>query len=82
MSKVLVEKAIGGDGAKASLVIEGGSLQAVVSYPIAGLVDGVVKQLDPLKAKLEALIPGDWENPLVDKAFAEIKDQLTKLLSE
>lgn len=80
--KVLVEKELGGNGGKVGLYINEGVLEAKASIAVASVVDMVSKPLDPLKAKLEALIPGDWENALVDEAFVAAKAEISKLLSE
>lgn len=80
--KTLFEKEIGSEGAKASLVIDGGMLEAKVSYPVVKLVEKALAPLDGLKKKIEDLIPGDLENKLVDEAFAAAKTEIAKLLSE
>lgn len=86
--KTIIEKEmeVGGDGAKASggFYVEEGMLKAKaeIMYPIAKVVDAVVKPLDPLKEKLKALIPGDWDNPYIDKAFDDAKQAIAKMLSE
>jgi len=80
--KTIVEKEIGGDGAKAGLYLDDGKLKAEVSYPVAKVVEAIVKPLDPLKEKLKALIPGNWDDPLVESAFEGAKTEIVKLLSE
>lgn len=80
--KTIVEKPLGEDGAKAALVLADGYLEARVSYPLAKVADAVMKPLDPLREKLKNIIPGDWDNPIVDKIFDEAKEELTKLFTE
>lgn len=82
---VKFDQEIGGDGAKAggSIGIEADQLKAVVSvtYPIAKVIEPVMKVLDGLVDKIEQLIPGDQvaiAQGLKDQARAEI----VKLLSE
>lgn len=78
----IYEHEIGSDGAKAGLYVEAGLLEIKASYPVVKILDIVTKPLDPLKEKLKNLIPGDWDGPLIDKAFQEAKDLMAKLLSE
>lgn len=80
--KTIIKEKIGGDGAEAALVVEAGMLRAQVSYPIAPLVDAVVKPVDKLKEELKKLIPGNWDDPIIDGLFSGAKAELTKLLSE
>lgn len=86
--KTIVEKtqAIGGDGGQVSggLYVGDGKLKVTVegTYPIDKIVDAITKPLDPLKEKLKALIPGTWDDPLVDKAFEAAKAEIVKVLSE
>ncbi len=81
MMKTLIEKEIGTDGAKAGLYVDASVLQLTVSVPLMVAATPLLNALDPLKAKLEAIIPGDWENPLVDKAFADIKAEILALIT-
>lgn len=80
--KTIIERPLGNDGAKVGLYIEEGNLVQKASIPVDKLVKPLKDALDPLKAKLEALIPGDWDNPLIDKAFDESFNLLVKLLTE
>lgn len=80
--KTILEKPVGADGGKVGLYVEDGNLEVKIQYPVAKIVQPIKTALDPLKAKLEALIPGDWDNPLIDKAFDAAFDEIVKLLAE
>ena len=87
MKKVVeFDKEIGGDGAKASggVGVEGDQVvaQVKISYPIAKIVEPATKAIDAALDKLKNLIPGDWDNPMIDKIKAEYKEELVKLLGE
>lgn len=70
-----------GSQAKASLSVDAGNLQLGVTGQFGDLsVDAkvgypVIKVLDPIKKnfvdKLKALIPGEWDDALIDKAWNE-----------
>lgn len=81
-----IDQSIGGDGAILSgqLGVEGSNLKAEVSvtYPIEKVVAPATKAVDNLLEKLEKAIPGDWDKPILEKAKAEFKEELIKLLSE
>lgn len=82
MSKVLVEKEFGGDGAKAGLMVEDGALVVKVSYPLDKLLSPVNDVIDSAINKLEALIPGDWDKAVLEPVRAAAKAELVKLLSD
>lgn len=70
--KSLVEVPVGADGGKVSVVVDQGMLEVKVGYPLE-------KALSEVKAKfvdkLKALIPGSWDDALIDKAWQDaIKD--------
>ena len=73
--KELLSGNLGADGGKYALQIEGGSLVAQVGYPVE-------KILQPLKEKLvdrlKNLIPGDWDDAIIDKAWQEAVDFLSE----
>lgn len=83
---IAFEQEIGGDGAKAkgSLGVDADQLklQLAVSYPIAKVIEPATSALDGLLEKVKALIPGDWDNVMIDKFKDEYKKELVKLLSE
>lgn len=83
---VKIEQGIGGDGAmiKGSLGVEESNikLEIGVTYPIEKIVAPATKAVDNLLEKLEKAIPGDWDKPILEKAKAEFKEELIKLLSE
>lgn len=77
--------ALGSDGkAKAAIGVEADQLVIAISasYPIAKIIEPATTAIDNLLTKLEALIPGDWDKPLIEKVKAEYKVELIKLLSE
>ena len=80
------ESALGGDGGKiaAELGVEESNLVAQVKaiYPIAKIVEPATKALDSALDKLEQIIPGDWDKPMIEKVKSEYKQELIKLLSE
>jgi len=82
MSKTIYEKEIGSDGAKAGLYVDGQNLSLHVSYPLAKVVEPATKAVDSLIDKLEKLIPGDWDKPMLEKVKEEYKEELVKLLAE
>ncbi len=73
--KKILEGAIGKDGGTYGLSIEDGNLVAKVGYPVSQV-------LEPLKKnfvdKLKAVIPGDWDDALIDKAWQEAVDYLSE----
>ncbi len=80
--KVIVDKPVGGDGAEVILDVAEGSLELKVTFPVAKIVGPIMKTLDPLREKLKALIPGDWDSPFVDAAFTGLEAEIVKVLSE
>jgi hypothetical protein len=83
------EKDLGAEGVedgsvKAALGVEGSNLVAEVKvgYPIAKIIDPATAEVDKLLEKLKGLIPGDWDNPLIDGFKLEYKASLLKALSE
>lgn len=80
------EQAIGGDGGKlnGALGVDQTDLVAKVEarYPLAKVVEPATKALDSALDKLEQIIPGNWDKPMIEKIKAEYKDELLKLLAE
>lgn len=70
--KTLVEVPMGADGGKASVVVAEGMLELKVGYPLEkALAEVKAKFVD----KLKALIPGTWDDALIEKAWQDaIKD--------
>ena len=66
--KSIISGDIGHDGGKYALEVESGNLQAKIAIPL-------VKVLDPIKVnfvdKLKRLIPGEWDDKLIDEAWAK-----------
>ena len=79
------DQEIGGDGAKVkgSLGIEMDQmkLQVAVTYPIAKVIEPVMKVLDGLVDQVEQLIPGD-QVALAQGLKNQAREELVKLLSE
>ncbi len=71
--KTLVSMPVGGDGGSVALGVDGKDLALSVRYPMA-------KALEPVKAlfvdKLKAIIPGTWDDMLIDKAWSEALELL------
>lgn len=80
--KVIYEHDIGGDGAKGGLYVEGSQLQLKVAYPIEKLLAPALEKLDPLGVKIKELIPGNYEDSIIDDMVLKIKAEIVKLLSE
>lgn len=66
---------------KAGVFIDDVDVMVGFKVAKAAIVAPIMAKLDPLKAQLEALIPGDWENPAVDAIFKGIEDELVLLLT-
>lgn len=79
--KVIYEHELGADGGKAGLYADEGMIKFELGYPIAKLVDPIMAKLEPLKDKIESIIPGTWDKPILDKAFDDLKAEIVKLLS-
>ena len=75
MSKLLVGGLVGGDGAAYALKSEGGALKAEISFPLAKLLEPIKKNFVD---KMKAVIPGSWDDALIDQAWNEA----VKFLSE
>lgn len=65
--KKLIGGPIGG-GASAELAVNAGNFEAKVVYPVASVLAPIKKAFVD---KLKALIPGSWDDVLIDKAWAE-----------
>ncbi len=83
---VKFEEQVGGDGAsvKGALGVEGSNLKLELSamYPIEKIVEPATKAVDSLLDKVKALIPGDWDDVMIEKFKVEYKEELVKMLSE
>ncbi len=78
--KTIVSQPIGGDGATASLTVDGGNLNAQISYPIAKLVSPINDVIDAAINKVEAAIPGDWDKAILEPIRIAAKAELVSLL--
>ena len=56
-------------------------LQVAAEYPLVKVIEPATKALDSTLDKLEKLIPGDWDKPMIEKVKAEYKEELAKLLA-
>ena len=79
--KSIVSTPIGGDGAVASLDVDNGNLVAAVSFPIAKFLTPIDALVDSAVAKIEGLIPGDWDKAILDPIAAGLKAEIATLLS-
>lgn len=91
MEKEIVsyQKTLGGDGAtvEGALGIEGENLRAEIAfeYPVAKVVEPVMKVVDGLVDKIEQWIPGDQKalaEKLKDEARKELMDLIKKELAK
>lgn len=87
MKKIVsFDKAIGGDGLEieAAVGVEASNLKARVelTYPIEAVIQPATKAADKLLDKLEKLIPGDWDKPIIEKLKQEFRQELVEALSE
>lgn len=76
---------IGSDGkGKAHVSVDAQSLVVGVeaSYPIAKIIEPATKAVDDLLDKLEKIIPGDWDKPLIEKLKEEYKEKLLEYLTK
>lgn len=86
MQKKIVgfDKDLGSDGAKVNgaLGIDGENLVAnvAVTYPLAKVIEPVMKGVDNLVDKLEALIPGDQKG-LAAKLKQEAREEILELIA-
>ncbi len=80
--KTILSQPIGGDGANATLSVDGGNLVAGVSYPIAKLVTPINDVIDAAIDKVEAAIPGDWDKAVLEPIREAAKAELVALLGE
>ena len=77
----LVEKEIGGDGAKAGLYVEDAALALKVTYPIAKIVEPLAKIGDKAIDKVEQWIPGDQKD-LAANLKAEMREEIAELFAK
>lgn len=57
-------------------------LELSALYPTDKIIEPAAQAVDKLLDKLEKLIPGDWDKPLIDKLKEEFREELIKLLTE
>lgn len=79
--KEIVSAPIGGDGGKASVVIEKGMVVAKVEYPVVKVLEPVVSAANSAIDKLEELIPGD-QKAAAQLIKAKFKEELDKAVAE
>ena len=80
--KALYEHELGSDGGLAGFYIDGKMVEVKVGYPIAKLLDPVLEKLNPLADRLKELIPGNFEDAIVDDLVVKIKAEVVKLITE
>lgn len=80
------DHALGADGGKVAggLGVDGANFSANVQllYPIAKVIEPATNLIDELITKLETIIPGDWDKPLLESVKVEYKAKLVALFSE
>jgi hypothetical protein len=79
--KSIVEKEIGGDGAKAELLIGEGKLAVQVSYPLEKIIEPLTSVVDKVVDKLEQFIPGD-QTGLAADIKKQAREELAQLLAD
>lgn len=79
--KEIVEKEIGGDGAKAGLYIDKDSLSIKISYPTQKVVEPLTKVIDNLVDKIEQFIPGD-QTGMAEKLKQEAREEIAEYLAD
>jgi hypothetical protein len=77
----IIEKEIGGDGAKAGLYVEGSDLALKVTYPIAKIVDPIAEIADKAIDKVEQWIPLD-QKALAESLKLEVREKLAELFAK
>lgn len=80
--KTVYEHDIGGDGGKAGLYISGAMVEVKVGYPVEKLIAPVLEKLNPLAEKLKEIIPGNFEDAVVNDLVVKIKAEVVKLITE
>lgn len=81
MMKAIVEKDIGGDGAKAGLYMDEQFISVELKYPTAKLVEPITKVADSAIDKLEELIPGD-QKAYAAKLKEQVRQEIAKIFAE
>lgn len=81
-----IERTVGGDGLAVSgeVGVQESNLkvQVALEYPIEMIVKPATTAVDGLIDKLKILIPGTWDDALLEDLKKEYKEELVKLLSE
>lgn len=80
MKKAIVEKEIGGDGAKAGLYVDEEYVSLSIKYPTVKLVEPIAQLADKAIDKVDALIPGD-QTAEATAAKAKLREELAKLFA-
>lgn len=78
--KTIYEHPIGGDGGKAGAYVDESNITVSVSYPISKVIEPATKAVDNLLDKLKDLIPGNWDDPIIEGLKDEYKKDLVKLI--
>lgn len=80
-----IEQNIGGDGAKikGALAVKEQNLEAsvVIAYPVAKIIEPATSLFDSALDKLEKMIPGSWDKPMIDAFKAQYKADLIAALT-
>lgn len=80
-----IEQNIGGDGAKikGALALKEQNLEAsvVIAYPVEKIIQPATQLFDSALDKLEKMIPGNWDKPMIDAFKAQYKADLIAALT-
>lgn len=57
-------------------------LSVSADYPVVKIIEPATQAVDKMLDKLEKLIPGDWDKPIIEKVKEEFREELIKLLTE
>lgn len=80
-----IEQSIGGDGAKikGALAVEQADLTLTLkaSYPVEKIIAPATSLFDSALDKLEKVIPGNWDKPMIDAFKAQYKADLIAALT-
>lgn len=80
-----IEQNIGGDGAKikGALALKDQNLEAsvVIAYPVEKIIKPATELFESALDKLEKIIPGNWDKPMIDAFKAQYKADLIAALT-
>jgi hypothetical protein len=80
MDKVIVDKAVGGDGAAVVVGIDQGSLAVEIKYPLAKVLSPVNDLVDKAFGAVEKAIPGPVDDAVLEPIKAGLKAEIAALI--